>query len=159
MMHARRWKAALLTLPGVLLLSFLASGALAGSEDDGLAGVTVSVDAASYPPGDPITATVTNGSGLAISPMGGIVCQGTPWPFRLQSLDADDNWQDVTFARTPPCIGIATRLLPPGESMPKTFAAVTDPGQYRVVFPFLATDGTEGNAASDPFVIGDTPGM
>src|SRR5438132_965206 len=65
--------------------------------------VSVTTDAASYAPGDSVTAMVVNGTTMPIAPLGGIVCQGSPWPFEVQRLDDAGEWQDVTFARTPPC--------------------------------------------------------
>jgi hypothetical protein len=117
--------------------------------------VTVSVDAATYAPGDPITATVTNGGSDALSPSGGIVCQGSPWPFSIQVLDASA-WLDVPVTRTPPCVAIAAALLQPGESASKSFTLALDAGQYRVVYVYHAMGGTDGAATSDPFVIDNT---
>jgi hypothetical protein len=120
--------------------------------------VTVTVDAATYAPGDLITATVTNGSNSAISPSGGIVCQGSPWPFTLQVPDDSGTWLDVPAGRTPPCGAIAAALLQPGESASKTFTPSLDSGQYRVIYAYHAADGTDGAITSDPFVIGNTSG-
>jgi hypothetical protein len=114
--------------------------------------VVVSTDAVSYAPGDPVTATMSNGGDQAISPQGGIVCQGSPWPFGVQRQD-DGGWQDVVFPRTPPCVGIAARLLGPGESQTKTLSASDDPGTYRLVYPYTAADGSQATAASDPFTV------
>jgi hypothetical protein len=91
---------------------------------------------------------------MGIAPMGGIVCQDTPWPFTLQRLDDSGVWQDVVFPPTPPCIGVAVAMLPPGQSQSTTFAASADPGTYRVAYTFRAADGTEGTATSTPFLIG-----
>jgi hypothetical protein len=154
------WLALVIGLAMLLAAGGAALAQAGGADDEGAtssAGVTVSVDATSYAPGDPITATVTNGGSLAISPGGGIVCQGSPWPLRVQALDASGSWQDLEPARTPPCVAIAATLLPPGQSLSKTFAASADPGQYRVVFAFHATDGSDASAASDPFLVG-SPG-
>ena len=120
--------------------------------------VSVSVDAATYAQADPITGTVTNGGSSAISPSGGIVCQGSPWPFSIQVLDESGAWQDVPVARTPPCVAIAAALLQPGESASKTFTPGEGAGQYRLVYVYHATDGTDGAATSDPFEIGNTSG-
>ena len=134
----------LLASLGVTLMR-LASIAAMGShvragEPDGA--VSVITDAISYAPGDPITATVTNGTGTAIAPRGGLVCQGNPWPLGVERLDDAGEWEEVPFPRVPPCVGISVALLEPGESQTHTFAADTSPGTYRVVYPYSATDGS-----------------
>ena len=143
-----RFHAQALALLLLVISSLGSSSAPSGSP------VTVSVDAASYSSGDPVTATVTNGGSDAISPSGGIVCQNSPWPFSLQVLDDSGAWLDVPVARTPPCVAIAAALLQPGESASKSFTPGLDSGQYRVVYAYHTTDGTNGAATSDPFVIG-----
>jgi hypothetical protein len=131
------------------------AAAPAVADDDGAPAVVVAVAAPSYAAGQPIDVTVTNGSGLALSPSGGLVCQGSPWPLQLQTLDPTSGvWQDVPVVRTPPCVAIAAALLPPGESLSKTLVASPDPGQYRLVYPYHATDGSSGSATSDPFTVG-----
>jgi hypothetical protein len=114
--------------------------------------ISVTGDASSYGPGDPITVTVVNGTPTPIAPLGGIVCQGSPWPFGVQRLDDAGEWQDVVFARTPPCIGIAVALFGPGESQTRQIAAEADPGTYRVTYAYDTTDGSgPGLAVSDPY--------
>jgi hypothetical protein len=117
------------------------------------ADVEVSVDSTSYAPGAAITATADNYTSVAVSPTGGIVCQDSPWPFTFQILDDAGNWHDVQVPRTQACVGIAAALLPPGASTNKTLAAPADAGEYRLVYTFHATDGTDGVAASDPFTV------
>ena len=56
-----------------------------GAAADG-GSVSVTTDASSYAHGDPITVTIINGTATPIAPMGGIVCQGSLWPFGLQRL-------------------------------------------------------------------------
>ena len=116
-------------------------------------GVVVTTDAMSYAPGDPLVATATNGSPQSIAPQGGIVCQGSPWPFGVQQQADDGSWQDVVVPRTPPCIGIAVRQLGPGESQTKTLSASADPGTYRLTYVFTAADGSQAVAVSDPYTI------
>ena len=114
--------------------------------------VSVATDASSYAPGDRVTVTVVNGTTTSIAPQGGIVCQGSPWPFGVQRLDNAGNWHDLTFPRTPPCIAVAVALLGSGESQTRTFAADTDIGTYRVVYAYTPTDGSgQGLAVSDPY--------
>jgi hypothetical protein len=149
--HSPRVKRFVTRLLLVASLGLTTAAQAALAQDDPV--VSVSVDASSYAPGDSVTATVNNGSSLAISPNGGIVCQASAWPFSLQVLDDSGVWQDVPVARTPPCIAIAAALLQPGQSVSKTFAAAPDTGEYRVVYAFHATDGTDGVAASEPFMI------
>ena len=151
MLQLRAWLLAL----ALLLIVAVAPAAMADDDaPDSGPNVVVSVDASSYAPGDPVTASVANGTPLAVGPGGGLVCQGSPWPFTLQLLDDAGGWQDVAYPRTPPCVGIEARLLVPGQTLSKTFAAAMEPGQYRVVYGFRATDGTAGTAASDPFLVG-----
>jgi hypothetical protein len=140
------------TLLAVLVFALLAVS-LASQVSAGQGGsVGVTTDASSYAPGDPITATVMNGTATSIAPLGGIVCQGSPWPFGVQRLDDAGDWQDVVFPRTPPCIGIAAALLGPGESRSATFAADASVGTYRVVCAYTTTDGGgQGLAVSDPY--------
>jgi len=124
----------------------------AAAQNDGA--VSVSTGASSSAPGDPLTATVTNATTTPIAPLGGIVCQGSPWPFGVQRLDDAGEWQDVVFPRTPPCIGIAAALLGPGQSQSKTFPADTNPGTYRVVYTYSPTDGSgQALAVSDPYAV------
>jgi hypothetical protein len=118
-----------------------------------VAGVVVTTDAPTYAPGDAISATVQNNTAGPIAPPGGIVCQGSPWPFSVQLLDDSGNWQDVVYPRTPPCVGIAVRQVGPGESQTRTLNAPSDVGQYRLVYAYTASDGTQGAATSDPFTI------
>jgi len=123
----------------------------------GAGSVSVTTDASSYAPGDPVSVTVVNGTATPIAPIGGIVCQGSPWPFGVQRLDDAGEWQDVEFPRTPPCIGIAVALLGPGASQTKTFAALADPGTYRVVYAYNPTDGSrQALAVSDPYDVGES---
>jgi hypothetical protein len=117
------------------------------------ADVVVSTDAANYAPGDAVSVTLVNGTTTSIAPLGGIVCQGSPWPFAVERLDDAGMWQAVDYPRTPPCIGIAVALLGPGQTQTKTVAASADPGEYRLVYAFRAMDGSEGTAASDPFLV------
>ena len=114
----------------------------------------MSTDASNYAPGDAVTVTVSNSSGVAVSPGGGIVCQGSPWPFALQVQDDAGNWNEVASPRTPPCVGIAAALLQPGQRMTKTLMASADPGEYRLSYAYHATDGSEGVVTSDPFTVG-----
>ena len=147
--------AALVALLGALL----ASAVLAGGGNRPVAQspaasgtVSVSTDASSYTPGDPVTVTLVNGSTTPIAPLGGIVCQGSPWPFTVQRLDDAGTWQDVAFPRTPPCIGIAVALLGPGESQTRTFAADANAGTYRVLYAYNPSDGSgQALAVSDPY--------
>ena len=121
--------------------------------------VSVATDASSYAPGDLVTVTVVNGTTTSIAPQGGIVCQGSPWPFGVQRLDDAGNWHDLTFPRTPPCIGVAVALLGSGESQTRTFAAAADLGTYRVVYAYTPTDGSgQVMAVSDPYDV-TTPAM
>jgi|SRR5579859_7436100 len=114
--------------------------------------VSVTTDASSYAPGDPVTVTVLNASAAPIAPQGGIVCQGSPWPFTVQQLDDSGTWQEVPFPSTPPCIGIAVALLGPGQSRTATFAADANPGTYRVAYAYNPTDGSgQGLAVSGPY--------
>jgi len=152
-----RWHTTATVMIGLTMLTTtttMLAAAPAAADDDGAPAVVVAVDAPSYAPGDAISVTVTNGGNLAVSPNGGLVCQGSVWPLRLQTLDASGAWQDVPVARRPPCVAIAAALLPPGESLSKTLAAGLDPGQYRLVYPYSATDGSRGSATSDPFTVG-----
>jgi hypothetical protein len=137
-----------------MLAVSVASNVSAGNSDGS---VSVATDASSYAPGDPVRATLVNGSATPIAPLGGIVCQGSPWPFGVQRLDDAGEWQDVVFPRTPPCIGITAALLGPGESQSRTFAADANVGTYRVVYAYSATDGSgQALAASDPFDVNTT---
>ena len=114
--------------------------------------ITLSTDASSYGPGTPIMVTVVNATTTPIAPVGGIVCQGSPWPFGVQRLDDAGEWQDVVFPRTPPCIGIAVALLGPCESQTGQIPAEADPGTYRVTYAYDTTDGSgPGLAVSDPY--------
>jgi hypothetical protein len=137
-------------MPRLAALLVVALAILATSQPDG---VSVATDAPSYAPGDPLTATVTNGTADPIAPIGGIVCQGSPWPFALQQQDDAGNWQDIETPRTPPCVGIAVAQLGPGQSQSKSFAASPDPGTYRLVYPYRTPDGTNSVAFSDPFQV------
>jgi hypothetical protein len=120
--------------------------------------VSVNTDASSYAPGESVTVTLVNGTTTAIAPLGGIVCQGSPWPFGVQRLDAEGNWQDVTYPRTPPCVGIAAALVGPGESQSRTFAADADAGTYRVVYAYNPTDGSgQALSVSDPYDVNTAP--
>ena len=95
---------------------------------------------------------------MSIAPLGGIVCQGSPWPFEVQRLDDAGEWQDVTFARTPPCVGIAAALLGIGEGQTRQFAADPNRGTYRVVYAYNTTDGSgQELAVSDPYDVDDAP--
>lgn len=114
--------------------------------------ILVTTAASSYGPGDPITVTVVNGTTTPTAPLGGVVCQGSPWPFGVQRLDDAGEWKDVVFPRTPPCIGIAVALLGPGESQTRQIAAEADSGTYRVTYAYDTTDGSgPGLAGSDPY--------
>jgi hypothetical protein len=143
----------------------VASVVLAGDRDgsapqSGAASGTVSIttDASNYAPGDPFTTTVTNGTTTPIAPLGGIVCQGSPWPFGVQRLDDTGAWQDAAFPRSAPCIGIAVALLGPGESQIRSFAADASTGTYRVVYAYSATDGSgQTIAVSDPYDVDAAP--
>jgi hypothetical protein len=116
--------------------------------------VSVSTDASSYAPGEPVTVSVVNGTSTPIAPLGGIVCQGSPFPFGIQRLDEAGVWQEVAFPRTPPCIGIAVALLGPGESQTRTLDADATPGTYRVAYAYSPTDGSgQALAVSDPFEV------
>ncbi|HEV7664394.1 MAG TPA: hypothetical protein VGQ62_12715 [Chloroflexota bacterium] len=118
--------------------------------------VSVTTDASSYAPGDSVTATVVNGTTVPIAPLGGIVCQGSPWPFGVQRLDDAGEWQDVAFARTPPCVGIAVALLGAGEAQTRQFAAAPSPGTYRVVYAYSTANGSgQGLVVSDPYDVDD----
>jgi len=153
----QRWRTIAAVTIGLAMLTTMLAAPAVADDDPGAPSapaVVVAVDAPSYAPGDTIAVTVSNSSGLAVSPSGGIVCQGSPWPLRLQALDASGIWQDVPVVRTPPCVAIAAALLPSGESLSKTLVASPDPGQYRLVYPYHATDGSTGSAASDPFTVG-----
>ncbi len=120
--------------------------------------VSVSTDVSSYAPGDPVTATVANWTATPIAPLGGIVCQNSPWPFGVQRLDDAGEWQDVAFPRTPPCIGIAVALLGPGESQTRSFAADANTGTYRIVYAYSTTDGSgQAMAVSDPYDVDTAP--
>jgi hypothetical protein len=148
-------------LPRLLLVAvacLLATCAGAAAQDssgtsDGAGLVTVTTDAMRYAPGDAVTATATNGSPQSIAPQGGIVCQGSPWPFGVQQQADDGSWQDIVLPRTPPCIGIAVRQLGPGESQSKTLSASADPGTYRLTYTYSAADGSQAVAVSDPFTV------
>jgi hypothetical protein len=118
--------------------------------------VTIGTDAANYAPGDAISTTILNGSSTAIAPLGGIVCQDTPWPFGLQQRDDTGAWQDVVYPRTPPCVGIAVASLGPGETQTHSFAAPDDPGTFQVVYSYRTSDGSMGVAASAPIIVSST---
>jgi hypothetical protein len=93
---------------------------------------------------------------MPIAPLGGIVCQGSPWPFGVQRIDDAGEWQDLAFARTPPCVGIAVAMLGTGEGQTRQFAADPNPGTYRVVYAYSTTDGTgQGLAVSHPYDVDD----
>lgn len=139
----------------VALLALAVHGAAADSGS-----VSVTTDASSYAPGDPITVTLVNGTTTPIAPIGGIVCQGTLWPFGLQRLDDSGNWQDVAFPRILPCVGIAVALLGPGEVQTRQFPATSDPGTYRLIYTYDPTDGSgQERAASDPYDVVDPASM
>ena len=148
-----------------LVAASLASAVLAGGDNrpavqSPAASGTVSVttDSSSYAPGDSVTVTLVNGSTTPIAPLGGIVCQGSPWPFAVQWLDDAGTWQDVALPRTPPCIGIAVALLGPGESQTRTFAADANAGTYRVLYAYNPTDGSgQALAMSDPYDVDSAP--
>src|SRR5437588_9173715 len=110
----------------ILILAGSIAAVVFAWSDTGL--VSVATDASSYAPGDPITVTVVNGTTTSIAPQGGIVCQGSPWPFGVQRLDDAGNWQDLTIPRTPPCIAVAVALLGSAESQTRTVAAAADIG-------------------------------
>jgi hypothetical protein len=154
----------LVTLVAVLGAS-LASAVMAGgghgagAESPAASGmVSVTTDASSYAPGDSVTVTLVNGTSTAIAPLGGIVCQGSPWPFTVQRMDDAGIWQDLVFPPTPPCIGIAVALLGPGESQTRTFAADANAGTYRVLYAYNPTDGSgQARAMSDPYDVSTAP--
>ncbi len=148
-----------------VLAASLASGVVAGGshgravQSPAVSGtVSVNTDASSYTPGKSVTVTLVNGTTTAIAPLGGIVCQGSPWPFGVQRLDDTGTWQDVAFPPTPPCVGIAAALLGPGESQSRTFAADADAGTYRVVYAYNPTDGSgQALCVSDPYDVNTAP--
>ena len=152
-MSLRLARPILLAVLGFILILAVSIAAVVFARSDA-GSVSVATDASSYAPGDPVTVTVVNGTTTSIAPQGGIVCQGSPWPFGVQRLDDAGDWQDLTFPRTPPCIGVAVALLGPGESQTRTVAADTDLGTYRVVYAYTPTDGSgQGLAASDPYEV------
>jgi hypothetical protein len=148
-----------------VLAASLASGVLAGgshgraAQSPAVSGtVSVNTDASSYAPGESVTVTLVNGTTTAIAPLGGIVCQGSPWPFGVQRLDDAGTWQDLAYPRTPPCVGIAAALLGPGESQTRTYAADANAGTYRVVYVYNPTDGSaQALALSDPYDVDNGP--
>ena len=150
-MSPRLARPILLSVLGLIVILAVSIAAVVFAHD-ATGSVSVATDASSYAPGDQVTVTVVNGTTTSIAPQGGIVCQGSLWPFGVQRLDDAGNWQDLTFTRTPPFIGVAVALLGPGDSQTRTFAAATDLGTYRLVYAYTPTDGSgQGLAASDPY--------
>ena len=118
-------------------------------------GISVTTDATSYAPGDPIQVTILN-SGPDRVVRGGTDCDDL-WPLALEQHAADDSWQ-VVPAPSHQCIGIAAALLGPGETQTMTVSLTLDPGSYHLVYAFDDVDnGTQDMSISDPFDITSDP--
>lgn len=119
-------------------------------------GVSVTTDASSYAPGDPIQVSIVNGGPDRIT-RGGLACTDI-WPLALEQRQDDDSWQPVTVPQHQ-CIGIAAVLVSPGDTQSRTISNLTlDPGTYHVVYAFDDVDNaTQDMSISDPFDIVAAP--
>jgi hypothetical protein len=114
-------------------------------------GVSVSTDASTYAPGDPIQITIFNAGPDRIT-RGGLACTDI-WPFGIEQRQPDSSWLDVPAPRSD-CLAIEAALFGPGESQTRTIDVSLDPGTYHVIYVFDDVDnGIQDVAASDPFDI------
>jgi hypothetical protein len=150
------WGPAALTIGAFFAFAIASTACKDGSPSAALVAagtVTVVTDASSYAPAVPITARVVNATASPVTPNGGIVCQGSPWPFTIERMIDDGTWHTVTYGRTEPCVGIDAAALAANGSYAHTFAAPLEAGTYRAVYAYSVNDDGSAVADSVPFQV------